>query len=105
VTLCVTARSDAPDGLSRKVHPVGDSQARPLAIRVTAGQAGDAPAVEAVMARIRISRIGLGRPRTHPVVVLVDRAHSSRAIRGHLRRRASGRYPSGRRSDRPPSAV
>ena len=39
------------------------------------------------MARIRVPRSGLGRPRTRPAVVLADRAYSSRAIRGHLRRR------------------
>ncbi|WP_371798199.1 IS5 family transposase [Streptomyces sp. NBC_01707] len=74
-------------GLSTKVHLVSDSQARPLAIHVTAGQAGDAPAFEAVMARIRVPRSGLGRPRTRPAVILADRAYSSRAIRRYLRRR------------------
>lgn len=39
------------------------------------------------MARIRVPRSGLGRPRTRPAAVLADRAYSSRAIRGHLRRR------------------
>lgn len=39
------------------------------------------------MAGIRIPRSGVGRPRTRPAVVLADRAYSSRAIRGHLRRR------------------
>lgn len=38
-------------GLSTKVHLASDSRARPLALHVTAGQAGDAPAFEAVMAR------------------------------------------------------
>ncbi|MFE3269266.1 IS5 family transposase [Streptomyces sp. NPDC059215] len=74
-------------GLSTKFHLASDSQARPLGIHVTAGQAGDAPAFEAVMARIRIPRSGPGRPRTRPTTVLADRAYSSRAIRGHLRRR------------------
>lgn len=74
-------------GLSTKVHLASDSRARPLSIQITAGQAGDAPAFEAVMAGIRIPWSGLGRPRTRPVVVLADRAYSSRAIRGHLRRR------------------
>ncbi|MFD7755335.1 IS5 family transposase [Streptomyces sp. NPDC059757] len=74
-------------GLSTKVPLASDSQARPLAIHVTAGQAGDAPAFEAVMARIRIPRTGLGRPRTRPATILADRAYSSRAIGGHLRRR------------------
>ncbi|WP_411577514.1 IS5 family transposase [Streptomyces sp. Je 1-4] len=74
-------------GLSTKVHLASDGRARPLALVVTAGQAGDAPAFEAVMARIRVPRAGLGRPRTRPTAVLADRAYSSRAIRRHLRRR------------------
>ncbi|MEU2624346.1 IS5 family transposase [Streptomyces sp. NPDC007157] len=74
-------------GLSTKVHLASDSHARPLTLRVTAGQAGDAPAFEAVMAGIRVPRNGPGRPRTRPDAVLADRAYSSRAIRGHLRRR------------------
>ncbi|MFD7731686.1 IS5 family transposase [Kitasatospora phosalacinea] len=71
-------------GLSTKVHVASDGGARPLAVAVTAGQAGDAPAFTAVMAAIRIPRIGPGRPRTRPDVVLADRAYSSRAIRSHL---------------------
>lgn len=39
------------------------------------------------MSRIRVPRIGSGRPRTRPLAVLADRAYSSRAIRSHLRRR------------------
>ncbi|WP_406229062.1 IS5 family transposase [Streptomyces anthocyanicus] len=74
-------------GLSTKVHLASDSHARPLAVRVTAGQAGDAPAFEAVMAGIRVPRRGPGRPRSRPDAVLADRAYSSRAIRNHLRRR------------------
>ncbi|MCM9077130.1 IS5 family transposase [Streptomyces spororaveus] len=74
-------------GLSTKVHLAADGGARPLAFTVTAGQAGDAPAFETVMARIRVPRTGTGRPRTRPFVVLADRAYSSRAIRSHLRRR------------------
>ncbi|MFG2369699.1 IS5 family transposase [Streptomyces mirabilis] len=74
-------------GLSTKVHLASDSRARPLALHVTAGQAGDAPAFEAVMERIRVPRSGLGRPSTRPEAVLADRAYSSRAIRGYLRRR------------------
>ncbi|WP_399937020.1 IS5 family transposase [Streptomyces sp. BBFR25] len=74
-------------GLSTKVHLVSDGHARPLALRVTAGQAGDAPAFEVVMAGIRVPRSGPGRPRTRPDAVLADRAYSSRAIREHLRRR------------------
>ena len=58
-----------------------------MALHVSAGQAGDAPVFEAVMAGIRVPRSGPGRPRTRPDAVLADRAYSSRAIREHLRRR------------------
>ncbi|MGV9942323.1 IS5 family transposase [Streptomyces sp. NPDC003401] len=101
-------------GLSTKVHLASDSHARPLALRVTAGQAGDAPAFETVMAGIRVPRSGPGRPRTRPDVVLADRAYSSRAIREHLRQRgiravipqpadqAGHRLRRGRAGGRPP---
>ncbi|MBT2454902.1 transposase [Streptomyces sp. ISL-86] len=39
-----------------------------------------------MMAALRVPR-RMGRPRTRPVMVLADKAYSSRAIRGHLRRR------------------
>ncbi|WP_229917627.1 IS5 family transposase [Streptomyces canarius] len=74
-------------GLSTKLHLAADGGARPLAFTITAGQAGDAPAFETVMSRIRVPRTGPGRPRTRPLAVLADRAYSSRAIRSHLRRR------------------
>ncbi|WP_406459461.1 transposase [Streptomyces sp. NBC_00876] len=44
-------------------------------------------------AGIRIPRSGPGRPRTRPTTVLADRAYSSRAIRGHLRRRGIRAHP------------
>lgn len=74
-------------GLSTKIHLASDAKARPLAVVVTAGQAGDAPAFTAVMAAIRVPRAGGGRPRTRPDAVLADRAYSARAIRSHLRER------------------
>ncbi|WP_354402415.1 IS5 family transposase [Streptomyces sp. PvR018] len=74
-------------GLSTKVHVASDSHARPLAFHITAGQSGDAPVFEAVLAGIRVPRHGQGRPRVRPDAVLADRAYSSRAIRSYLRRR------------------
>nr|WSW49338.1 IS5 family transposase [Streptomyces sp. NBC_01001] len=101
-------------GLSAKAHLAADDLARPLALTVTAGHTGDAPAFEAAMARIRVPRSGPGRPRTRPLAVLADRAYSSRAIRSHLRRRGiravipqpsdqiGHRLRRGRRGGRPP---
>ncbi|MFB8242857.1 IS5 family transposase [Kitasatospora purpeofusca] len=74
-------------GLSTKIHLASDARARPLALVVTAGQGGDAPAFTTVMAAIRVPRTGPGRPRTRPDTVIADRAYSARAIRSHLRER------------------
>ncbi|MFJ1974165.1 IS5 family transposase [Streptomyces sp. NPDC087903] len=102
-------------GLSTKVHLAADDRARPLAFTVIAGQAGDAPAFETVMARIRVPQSGPGRPRTRPLAVLADRAYSSPAIRAHPRRRGiravipqpsdqmGHRLRRGRRGGRPPA--
>ncbi|WP_079052529.1 IS5 family transposase [Streptomyces regalis] len=89
-------------GLTTKVHLAADSQCRPMAFVLTPGQFGDAPAFESVMAALRVPR-PTGRPRTRPVMVLVDKAYSSRAIRGRLRRRgirAVIPVPAGQRAHR-----
>lgn len=59
-------------GLTTKIHLAADDRCRPLAFRLTAGQAGDAPAFADVMARLRIPR-PRGRPRTRPDVILAAR--------------------------------
>ncbi|MFE2146638.1 IS5 family transposase [Streptomyces sp. NPDC059456] len=101
-------------GLTTKIHLAADGRCRPLAFVITPGQAGDAPAFEQVMARIRVPRPA-GRPRTTPTAVLADKAYSSRAIRGHLRKRgiravipqpadqAANRQRLGSRGGRPPA--
>ena len=54
---------------------------------VTAGQRGDSPQLTTVLQRIRVPRLGTGRPRCRPDRVLADKAYSSKANRGYLRRR------------------
>ena len=54
---------------------------------VTAGQRGDAPQFETVMAGIRVPRLGPGPPPDPARPVRADKAYSSRAIRAHLRHR------------------
>jgi transposase len=84
--------------------------------RVTsAGQRHDSLAFIPLMGRLKIARRGRGRPRTRPGRVLADKAYSSKAIRGHLRRRRikatipepadqkAGRTRRGRRGGRPPA--
>lgn len=82
---------------------------------LTAGQRGDAPCFDAVMAAIRVARPGGGHPRTRPDRIRADKAYSSRAIRAHLRSRgiaatipvpadqARHRQRRGSRGGRPPA--
>ncbi|MFB7222625.1 IS5 family transposase [Streptomyces sp. NPDC056227] len=73
-------------GLTAKIYLAADVRCRPLAFRLTAGQAGDAPAFTDVMARLRTPR-RRERPRTRSDMVLADKVCSSRAIRNHPRKR------------------
>ncbi|MFG2486906.1 IS5 family transposase [Streptomyces virginiae] len=83
-------------GLTPKIHLAADGRCRPLAVVLTPGEAGDAPAFTQDTAQLRVLR-PVGRPRVTPDVVLADTAYSFRAIRRHLRRR-------GIRAVIPPSA-
>ena len=74
-------------GLSTKIHHLVDGRGLPLVVLVGPGQAGDAPMFPILMDYLRVARRGPGRPRTRPHRVRGDKAYSSRAIRGHLRRR------------------
>jgi transposase len=58
-----------------------------LVIAVTPGQAGDSPALPALLAELRVPRLGPGRPRTRPDALRGDKAYSSRDHRAHLRSR------------------
>jgi hypothetical protein len=57
---------------------------RPLSVVVTAGQRGDAPQFEAVMAGIRVPRLGPGRPRTRPDRVRADKTSDLLTVLGRL---------------------
>ncbi|SFN69639.1 Transposase [Streptomyces sp. cf124] len=79
--------SDARGGLTCKIHLAGEGGRRPLALLITPGQWGDAPQLIPVMERIRVGRLGGGRPRTRPDHLGGDEAYSSRRNRRYLRRR------------------
>jgi transposase len=68
-------------GLTSKLHLAVEQGQKMLALIVTAGQRGDSPQFAPVLRRIRVARIGPGRPRTRPNLVLADKAYSSRANR------------------------
>jgi transposase len=73
-------------GWTSKLHLAIEQRQRMLALVVTAGQRGDSPQFLPVLGRIRVPRLGRGRPRTRPKRVLADKAYSSRANRAWLAR-------------------
>ncbi|MFF7211705.1 IS5 family transposase [Streptomyces sp. NPDC008238] len=74
-------------GLTTKIHVAVEQAQRPMPLVVTSGQRGDSPQFQAVLGRIRVPRLGLGRPRTKPDKVRADKAYGSRANRAYPRRR------------------
>jgi transposase len=77
-------------GLTTKLHLACEQGRKILAFVVTGGQRGDSPQFTTVLRRIRVPRLGAGRPRCRPDRVLADKAYSSKANRGYLRRRGIG---------------
>lgn len=74
-------------GLTTKLHLAVEQGQKPLSVVITAGQRGDSPQFQVVLKGIRVPRRGGGRPRTRPDRVRADKAYSSKANRGYLRRR------------------
>ncbi|MFF8381584.1 hypothetical protein ACF07V_36415 [Streptomyces sp. NPDC015661] len=64
-----------------------EQRQKPMSIVITAGQWGDSPQFEVGLSRVRVPRLGVGRPRTRPNRVRADKAYASRQNRAHLRRR------------------
>jgi hypothetical protein len=58
-----------------------------MSLVITAGQRGDSPRFQVVLGRIRVPRLGPGRPRTRPDKARADKAYGSRANRAYLRKR------------------
>ncbi|MFV2113397.1 IS5 family transposase [Micromonospora sp. LOL_025] len=74
-------------GLTTKTHLACEQGQKVLSMVVTAGHRGDSPQFIPVLRRIRVTRLGGGRPRTCPDLVLADKAYTSRGNRAYLRRR------------------
>ncbi|GAB3137970.1 hypothetical protein GCM10027290_04700 [Micromonospora sonneratiae] len=70
-----------------KTHLACEQGQKVLSLIVTAGHHGDSPQFIPVLCRIRVTRLGVGRPRTCPDPVLADRAYTSQGNRSHLRSR------------------
>ncbi|MFJ2095014.1 IS5 family transposase [Streptomyces sp. NPDC087901] len=75
-------------GFTTKLHLAVEPGAEPMSIVVTAGQRGESPQFEPVLERVRVPRIGPGRPRVRPDRVRADKAYASRKNRTYLRKRS-----------------
>jgi transposase len=69
------------------LHLACEQGQKPLAVLVTGGQRAESPQFVAVLAAIRVPRLGGGAARTRPERVLADKAYTSKANRDYLRRR------------------
>lgn len=117
-------RPDEPDdealgrsrgGLTTKIHLACDGRGRPLALLITPGQRHDGVCAQPLLERIRVPRLGPGRPRCRPDHVIADKAYSSRGFPAYLRKRGIGhtipekadqqrhRHNRGRQGGRPPA--
>ena len=91
-----------------------DGRCRPLSLVVTGGQRADCTQFQLVLEKIRIPRIGPGRPRNKPDGLAADKAYSNGPCREYLRRRGirhaipekvdsqAARLRKGSRGGRPP---
>ncbi|MFI0506932.1 IS5 family transposase [Streptomyces albogriseolus] len=74
-------------GFTTKLHLAVERGQKPMSIVITAGQRGDSPQFEPVLEKVRVPRLGPGRPRARPNRVRADKAYASRRNRAYLRRR------------------
>ena len=74
-------------GLTTKLHLACDGKGRPLSVVLTPGQRHDSTQLEAVLAGIRVPRLGRGRPRTRPDHLIADKGYSYERCRALLRGR------------------
>ncbi|MFB7270713.1 IS5 family transposase [Streptomyces sp. NPDC056244] len=101
-------------GFTTKLRLAVEQGQKLMSIVVTAGQCGDSPQFEPVLEKVRVPRIGQGRPRVRPDRVRADKAYASRRNRVYLRCRwirctipdkadqARNRQKLGSRGGRPP---
>ncbi|WP_170307421.1 transposase [Streptomyces nodosus] len=76
-----------PAGLGTQPLVAGIGEERRPAVLLTAGQRHDGICARPLLERIRVPRIGRGRPRCRPDHVVADKAYASRA---YLRKRGIG---------------
>ncbi|MFJ4467635.1 IS5 family transposase [Streptomyces sp. NPDC089424] len=74
-------------GFTTKLYLAVEQGQEPVSVVITAGQRGSSPQFEPVPEKVRVPRVGPGRPRVRPDRVRADKAYASRRNRAYLRRR------------------
>ncbi|MFJ4869494.1 IS5 family transposase [Streptomyces sp. NPDC088757] len=74
-------------GFTSKVHLRADGRCRPLSLVITPGQRADCTQFRPVLEKIRVPKLGPGRPRKKPDSLAADKAYSNGPCREYLRRR------------------
>ncbi|GAA2767595.1 IS5 family transposase [Streptomyces paradoxus] len=74
-------------GFTTKLHLSADGRCRPLSLVVTPGQRAECTQFKPVLEKIRVPRLGTGRPRKKPDSLAADKAYSNGPCREYLRRR------------------
>ncbi|QIK05185.1 transposase [Streptomyces sp. ID38640] len=77
-------------GFTTKVHLSADGRCRPLSLVVPPGQRADCTQFDPVLEKIRVPRVGPGRPRKKADSLAADKAYSNGPCRAYLRERAPG---------------
>ena len=90
-------------GLTTKTHLACEQGQKVLSMIVTAGHRGDSPQFIPVLRRIRVGRLGVGRARSRPVLVLADKAYTS-AVTAATCAPAASKHASRARATRTPTA-
>ncbi len=73
-------------GFTGKLHLSADGRC-PLSLVITGGQRADCTQFKPVLEKIRVPKLGPGRPRKKPDSLAADKAYSNRPCRQYLRRR------------------
>ncbi|MEU8553724.1 IS5 family transposase [Streptomyces anthocyanicus] len=114
VVLEVRAWVVSRGGFTSKVHLSADGRCRPLSLVITPGQRADCTQFKPVLEKIRVPKLGPGRPRKKPDSLAADKAYSNGPCREYLRRRGirhtipektdshAARLRKGSRGGRPP---
>ncbi|MFD8549381.1 IS5 family transposase [Streptomyces sp. NPDC059649] len=101
-------------GFTNEIHRSADGLCRPLPLIVTAGQRVDCTQFAPVLEKIRVPRLGTGRPRKNPDSVMPHKAYSNSSCRPYMRQRGirhtipektdrkAARLRQGSRGGRPP---